>query len=70
MTDHLLSPEQIEAAARSNGIGLTELCKRAQISISTFTRWRAGKTEPTLDVYRRLIGAARPASPIQPNEAA
>jgi hypothetical protein len=37
------------------------LCDRAGIALSTFYRWRAGVTEPRLDVYRRLEAASEPA---------
>ncbi len=39
---------------------MAEACRRAGISQSTFTRWKAGKTEPTLDVYRKLYLAVSP----------
>lgn len=51
----LLSPGDIEARARLAGLSLAELCRRAGIAQSTFTRWKAGTTEPTLSVYRRLL---------------
>lgn len=56
MTD-LLSPVEIEARAKAAGLTLVEVCRRAGIAPSTFSRWKAGKTEPTLDIYRRLRDA-------------
>jgi hypothetical protein len=54
----LLSPGQIEVRAKSAGLIVTALCRRAGVAQSTFTRWKNGTTEPTLDVYRRLRDAA------------
>ena len=54
-----LTPTAIEAAARARGITIAEVCRRAGVSPSTFTRWKGGKTEPTLGVYRRLQAAAK-----------
>jgi transcriptional regulator with XRE-family HTH domain len=57
----LLTPDEIEARAKDAGLSLVELCDRAGIALSTFYRWRAGVTEPRLDVYRRLEAASEPA---------
>lgn len=54
----LLTPSQIEIAARRNGLSIKEVCSRAGIAISTFTRWRQGKTTPRIDVYERLLMGA------------
>lgn len=59
----LLSPSDVETLARDRGLSVAQLCAQAGVAHSTFTRWRAGKTEPTLDVYRRfvnVIGANAP----------
>jgi transcriptional regulator with XRE-family HTH domain len=53
----LLTPLDLEQRAAAAGISTTEMCRRAGVAVSTFTRWKAGKTEPTLDVYRRLRDA-------------
>jgi len=53
-----LTPELVEATAKANGLSVAMLCSRAGVAHSTFTRWRKGETEPTLDVYRRLVTAA------------
>jgi len=58
MSSCLLTPSEIEARAKSAGLSLGELCRRADIAMSTFYRWRSGETSPTLDVYRRLVEAA------------
>lgn len=50
----MLTPADIEAKASAVGLTMAEVCRRAGIAHSTFTRWKAGRTEPTLDVYRKL----------------
>jgi transcriptional regulator with XRE-family HTH domain len=55
--DELLTPDDIERLAKLAGLTLKEVCSRAGIAQSTFSRWKAGATEPTLDVYRRLRDA-------------
>ena len=64
----VLEPSEIEALAGQAGLSMAEACRRAGISQSTFTRWKAGRTEPTLDVYRKLYLAVSPAG--APHEAA
>lgn len=59
----LLSPNDVERLATAAGLTLKEVCSRAGIAQSTFSRWKAGKTEPTLDVYRRIRDALAPAEP-------
>lgn len=59
--NELLSPADIERLAAEAGIPLREVFARAGIAHTTFYRWKAGKTEPTLDVYRRIRDALRPA---------
>jgi transcriptional regulator with XRE-family HTH domain len=66
----LLSPTAIEALAAQANLSMAEVCRRAGVSQSTFTRWKAGKTEPTLDVYRKLCAAIPPtAAPTEPGSA-
>jgi transcriptional regulator with XRE-family HTH domain len=55
----LLSPGDIEARARSAGLSMAEVCRRADIAQSTFQRWKTGETEPNLAVYRRLVEVTR-----------
>lgn len=57
--DELLSPSDVERLAAEAGVSLPDLCGRAGISHTTFYRWKAGKTEPTLDVYRRIRDALK-----------
>lgn len=60
--DELLSPADVERIAAAAGLPLKDLCTRAGISHTTFYRWRAGKTRPTLDVYERIRDVLRSAS--------
>lgn len=57
----LLTPSDIEALAAKAGKSIAQVCRDARIAQSTFSRWKAGKTEPTLDVYRRIRDATAPA---------
>ena len=63
MTD-LLSPEEIEARAKAAGLTIADACKHAAIALSTFYRWKTGKTHPSVDVYRRLCEATAPKSEV------
>lgn len=56
----LLTPSDIEAKAKAAGLTIAELCRRAGIAQSTFSRWKAGDTKPTIGVYERLCEAAQP----------
>lgn len=60
--NELLSPAEIERMAAEVGLTVAKLCERAGIAHSTFTRWRKGDTEPTLEVYRRLRDVVQPGS--------
>lgn len=57
----LLTPQEIESRAAEAGRTMTEVCRTAGVAPSTFTRWKAGQTEPTLGIYRRLVAAVTPA---------
>lgn len=56
-TDAILSPFEIEARATEAGLSIADLCRRADIALSTFYRWKSGKTAPGIGVYQRLIDA-------------
>jgi transcriptional regulator with XRE-family HTH domain len=58
----LLTPSEIEGLAAKAGKSIAQLCRDAGVAQSTFSRWKAGKTEPTLDVYRRIRDAAQPSA--------
>ncbi len=61
----LLSPFDVEEIARSNGRTMAQVCRAAGVAPSTFSRWRAGKTSPSIDVYQNLL---RCAGDIRPSE--
>jgi len=46
--------EALVERARKVGLPVSELARRADIAPSTFNRWRAGDTSPTLDVFARV----------------
>lgn len=52
-----LTAADVERQAAAAGLTIKDICARAGIAHTTFYRWRAGTTEPTLDVYRRIIDA-------------
>ena len=53
----IVSPHEIERRADAAGVPLREIIALAGISHTTFYRWRAGKSQPTLGVYQRLLEA-------------
>lgn len=59
----LLTPSDIKRLAGERGLTLAAVCAKAGIATSTFTRWQAGHTEPTLTVYRRIVAAVSDAVP-------
>lgn len=56
----LLSPADVERLAGEARMSMAEVCRRAGIAQSTFTRWKANRTEPSIGVYRRIVAALRP----------
>jgi transcriptional regulator with XRE-family HTH domain len=56
---HLDQMNRIEKAAESKDVSLSEFFKKAGIAPSTWTRWRAGKTEPTFKTWRKVEETAR-----------
>lgn len=58
----LLTPTEVEARAKAVGLTMPEVCKLADIAVSTFWRWKHGKTNPSIDVYQRLIDATERAA--------
>jgi transcriptional regulator with XRE-family HTH domain len=53
--DSVLSPQGMEQRARDAGLSMVEVCNRAKIAHSTWSRWKRGRTTPLLAVYQRLI---------------
>ncbi|UPO80331.1 XRE family transcriptional regulator [Parasaccharibacter sp. TMW 2.1888] len=61
----ILTISEIERRARSCGISRSELCERAGISPSTYTRWKNGTSTPLVKTYERLIAAIDKPDPTQ-----
>lgn len=61
------TPDQIEAAAKSKGLSIAALCRRADVDGTAFHRWRAKKNVPNLATVQRLLDAIEQA-PEQPKE--
>lgn len=49
-----LTAEEFEARREASGISKADMCARAGIAVTTYSRWLAGRTEPSVRVYRRL----------------
>ncbi len=60
--------QHITQAIAESGLTLKEVCARANIAQSTFTRWKANKTGPTLKVYRRIRNALRQPPEVSTND--
>lgn len=43
--------------ARRIGISVSQLCKRARVSLSTVNRWKNGHTQPYIMTIRQIQGA-------------
>lgn len=56
----LLTPHDVEAKAKDAGLSIADVCKRAGIAQSTFSRWKAGRTSPTLTIYQRIEAVLSP----------
>jgi predicted transcriptional regulator len=59
----LLTPADIERLARKLGITMAEVCRRAGIATSIFTRWKSGLTSPSYRNYQRIIDAVHAGKP-------
>ena len=46
--------DQLEAIARTCGIGKMEIYRRLGVNASTYTRWRKGELTPSLQSYQRI----------------
>jgi hypothetical protein len=47
-------PEEMEAEARSVGLSMNEVCRRAGLHRSLFTKWKAGQKGITAESYNSL----------------
>lgn len=57
-----ITPELIEAQAKAVGVSINQLCRRAGVARSIFTRWKAGITSPSVENVNRLIAALKAAA--------
>lgn len=64
----LLTPADIERLARELGITMAEVCRRAGIATSIFTRWKGGLTSPSYRNYQRIIDAVHAGKPAPAND--
>jgi transcriptional regulator with XRE-family HTH domain len=64
--NELLTPDDIERMARNLGKTMPEVCDAAGVAYTTFWRWRTERSTPSIDVYRRLVKAASPATGAAP----
>jgi transcriptional regulator with XRE-family HTH domain len=55
----LLTAADVEGLARTRGISMAEVCRRAGIATSIFTRWKKGLTRPNYGNYQRIIAVVR-----------
>jgi predicted transcriptional regulator len=51
----LPTPHDIELLAAQSGISIPEASRQAAIRPEWFTRWKAGRTTPTLRTLQRVI---------------
>lgn len=55
--DTLTLIREAEERARSAGLSIAELCRRAGIFQSTWTRWKSGATQPNFKSWNAVIRA-------------
>jgi len=60
VTKLLKTPAQIERTALRRGLSMVQVCRMAEVSYSTWSRWKNGLTCPSIDIYEKLVLAARP----------
>jgi predicted transcriptional regulator len=56
----LLVPSDVEDAAAKLGLSMAQVCRKAGVAPSTFSRWKAGLTSPTLDICHRWLAVVEP----------
>lgn len=59
----LPAASDIELMAHRAGMTMADVCRRAGVAPSTFSRWKCGSTSPTLEIVRRLMDATHAALP-------
>lgn len=50
-----LNISNIEQRAKALDLTIAALCKKARVSNSTYTRWKAKKTSPNFETFSRLL---------------
>lgn len=60
----IVTAKEMRDRARKVGLSDKELCEIAGIANSTFTRWKSGRTRPSMDRYCRIIEALEQAEAI------
>jgi len=52
---HLITPAEIEHAAKEVGLSMNRVCHDAGVARSAFTRWKNGTSEPVIGTVNKLI---------------
>lgn len=55
--DDLLTAADVERLRLERGLTIAQLCALAGVASTIFTRWKAGRYEPTMSNYRKLRDA-------------
>jgi DNA-binding XRE family transcriptional regulator len=50
--------KEIERRAKASGLTINDVCRKADVAVSTFWRWKNGRTNPRLDICRKLLEAS------------
>ena len=54
-----MTPTEIEAEARAQGMSINEMCRKAGIAATVFHLWKAGKSQPNMRSYEALIAVVK-----------
>ena len=63
MIEMIRPPREVEAEAHAAGLSMNEVCRRAGVHRSLFTKWKAGQKGITAESYNSLVAVIRAASP-------
>jgi transcriptional regulator with XRE-family HTH domain len=55
-----LTPVEIEVRAKRAGLSMKQVCEKAAVSPSTFSRWKHGKLSLSIEVFSKLYEATAP----------
>lgn len=50
-----ITPNLIENAAKAAGLSMNQLCHKAGVARSAFTRWKNGTSEPVVGTVNKMI---------------